>query len=416
MARKPRKASRTEWHQQNGMWSRSLGNRGTRIRLFQKRSGGVFYRYVWMAGEGRDRKSLGTTDRAEADRLGRALLAALLRDESIAGAGIVALKDLWTRYQRDSVTYLDNHEKTQLDDEGHSEVLLGYFGEDCDVTKLTESDQQAFINKRIAGGIKCSDERTTEAVRSRSAEADLKLLHSMLNWACTARVRGGKRLLESNPLSGIKKPHEKNPRRPLATWERFNATRSAVQQLASEAKDDAECRKWLKLEMALVLAEATGRRLGSIRQLEWSDVDLNAEAIHWRADTDKKGKAWRIPMTTSLRDELKAFRLRLGGAFGGLLFASESNPSEAIRTDVFAKWLQVAEAKAKLPKLDGSLWHAYRRAWATARKHLPIADVAAAGGWSDLTTLLRCYQQADEDTLFAVMNEPRKVTERVKNA
>ncbi len=132
-----------------------------------------------------------------------------------------------------------------------------------------------------------------------------------------------------NPLSGIKKPHEKNPRRPLATWERFNATRSAVQHLVSESKTDVERRKWLKLEMTLVLAEATGRRLGSIRQLEWSDVDLNAETIHWRADTDKKG---------------------------------------------------------------------------------------AAGGWSDLTTLLRCYQQADEDTLLAVMNEPRKVTERVKNA
>jgi hypothetical protein len=81
-----------------------------------------------------------------------------------------------------------------------------------------------------------------------------------------------------------------------------------------------------------------------------------------------------------------------------------------------AKWLRVAEKKAGLPKLDGSLFHAYRRAWASARKHLPLSDVAAAGGWTDLSTLLRCYQQVDDNTLFAVMNEPRKVTERVKNA
>jgi hypothetical protein len=32
------------------------------------------------------------------------------------------------------------------------------------------------------------------------------------------------------------------------------------------------------------------------------------------------------------------------------------------------KWLSVAEKKAKWPKLDGSLWHAYRRKWAIERK------------------------------------------------
>jgi hypothetical protein len=30
--------------------------------------------------------------------------------------------------------------------------------------------------------------------------------------------------------------------------------------------------------------------------------------------------------------------------------------------------------------------------------------------------LLRCYQQVDDATLLSVMNEPRKVMERVSNA
>ena len=30
---------------------------------------------------------------------------------------------------------------------------------------------------------------------------------------------------------------------------------------------------------------------------------------------------------------------------------------------LFDEWLSVAERKAELPKLDGSLWHAYRRKW-----------------------------------------------------
>jgi hypothetical protein len=42
-ARNPR---RNEWHQADGKWTKSLGRRGLRVRLFQNRKGGVFYRSV----------------------------------------------------------------------------------------------------------------------------------------------------------------------------------------------------------------------------------------------------------------------------------------------------------------------------------------------------------------------------------
>lgn len=38
------------------------------------------------------------------------------------------------------------------------------------------------------------------------------------------------------------------------------------------------------------------------------------------------------------------------------------------------------EQRAGLPKLEGGVWHPYRRAWATARKGLSETDVAAQGG------------------------------------
>jgi hypothetical protein len=38
-----------------------------------------------------------------------------------------------------------------------------------------------------------------------------------------------------------------------------------------------------------------------------------------------------------------------------------------------------------------------------------VKDVAAAGGWKDITTLIECYQQPDEETLRSVM-EYRKPT------
>ena len=66
----------------------------------------------------------------------------------------------------------------------------------------------------------------------------------------------------------------------------------------------------------------------------------------------------------------------------------------------------------QLPKLDGSLWHAYRRKWASERKHLPLNDVAAAGGWKDVSTLLEVYQQSDAESVLAVTSVTLKLRER----
>jgi len=74
-------------------------------------------------------------------------------------------------------------------------------------------------------------------------------------------------------------------------------------------------------------------------------------------------------------------------------------------------WLAKAERVAGVPKQVGGSFHPYRRAWATARKHLPLKDVAAAGGWRSEAVLLRHYQQPDEATLLRVVTggaEPRE--------
>ena len=90
---------------------------------------------------------------------------------------------------------------------------------------------------------------------------------------------------------------------------------------------------------------------------------------------------------------------------------SLAGAAEPMDRHLFDKWLTVAERVAGLPKLVGGLWHPYRRKWATERKAHPIKDVAAAGGWKDVETLLTCYQQPDDDTLMDVMAEPRKLRE-----
>ena len=45
-------------------------------------------------------------------------------------------------------------------------------------------------------------------------------------------------------------------------------------------------------------------------------------------------------------------------------------------------------------------------------RRLPLKDVAAAGGWKDVTTLLTCYQHADEATMLKVMESPVRLASR----
>lgn len=164
---------------------------------------------------------------------------------------------------------------------------------------------------------------------------------------------------------------------------------------------------------ALVLSEATGRRIGSIRQLAWTDFDLEAFTIRWRAEADKKRKQWLVPMPQTLIEEVKRFRLRLGGPFGGLVFPSSADPTRPLGREVFQHALSDAATHAELPAKGG--WHSFRRKWASERKHHPQTDVLAAGGWSpkSASVLTECYQFPDNETMLAVMSEPLKRTERV---
>lgn len=410
----PRKPRRDTWRQVNGRWVRSLGSRGARIRLFENAKG-QYYRDVWIAGRGISRRSLYTSDRTEADRLGTLLLASLLRHEEVAADGVVTLGYLWERYSTESPAFLDNTRRTRKEDEGHVDVLLAFFGDGCDVRNLTEADAAAFTAARLKGGIVLKDGEKSRAVRARSPEVEVRILKTMLKWATTIRIRSGQRLLASNPLAGVRGTREANPRRPVATWERFQALRIAMQELAALVSESpSKHQRWVRMELALVLAEATGRRLGSIRQLAWSDFDFEAATICWRAETDKKRKEWLVPVPQVLLEEVKRFRVKLGGAFGGLVFPSPTDPTRALGRDVFQHALADAVTHAKLPKLEGGGWHSLRRKWASERKHYPQADVLAAGGWSrkSASVLTECYQFADNETMLAVMSEPRKVSER----
>ena len=91
----------------------------------------MFYREVWIAGEGSDRKSLHTGNRDVAERLGKELLANLMRGEEIEVTGTLTLGQLWEQYHNECSAHLDNKPRTQQDYASRARVLIGFFGVAC---------------------------------------------------------------------------------------------------------------------------------------------------------------------------------------------------------------------------------------------------------------------------------------------
>lgn len=411
-----RNPRRSDWHRdKSGRLTCSLGERGMRIRLFEKRKGGPFYRAVWLPGEGISQRALGTKDKDDALRLGKLLLSELLKgDVSHAKVKCLTLGRLWTLFSTECLEFLDNKTRTRKDAAARARVLLAYFGGEFPVAELTADDQRRYEQARLAGGIELKPGEKTRPSRARTPEADVVLLHAMLRWATTKRLSDGRYLLDRNPLQNVRRLREKNKKQERATWERYQASMAAMQELhakAVEDKDDAAATRWVRLRLALFLAEATGRRLGSIRQLRWEDFQYDRSILFWRAEADKKGYNWEIPMPPSFMEAIRTYQKELG-AITGPVFAASNAKDGIMDRHLFDKWLMVAERTAKLRKLDGAMWHAYRRKWATERKHLNPKDVAAAGGWKDIATLLEVYQQSDDASVLAVMSEPKKLRER----
>ena len=377
-------------------WSTSLGTRrSARVRVYERTPGSTLHVAIWLPGDRERRTSLGHRDKtralaeaAELLKLRRAL------QEGTAAPPPLMLGPLFARFVQEAThrpdgslktaTYLQHVAKTAAH-------LVQFFGPDATVTDLTPHRIQQYTVWRKDGGV------SGERVGTSTIQRDLGMLKAVLNWACTV-YEGGQPILARNPLDKIKLPREKDPKRPIL--------------------DDTEIERLLavtpevhaSLRPLLILARRTGRRLSSILHLRWEDIDFNKRRIHWRAEYDKLRKTWAIPMDRDVYEELLRFRKASRAIGPTWLFPhpkQRRRPGEPVTRHLAAYWLKEAFRRATLEKPAGSLWHMFRRVWATERKHLPPQDVAAAGGWLDIGTLQGCYQQPDEDTLRSVVEYRR---------
>ena len=293
-----------------------------------------------------------------------------------------------------------------------AEMRLGLFeeawGTNLRVDDIGQTQVDRFAHLRLAGKLTPDHSRGRKEVRAGTVDGDFRWLSSVFNWGRKHRV-DGKRLLPVNPLHDVEWTKEKNVRRPIASHDRFVKTLEQADAIDPHGR----------LRCILTLARHTGHRENAICQLRADDYlrtkadvrtalselgldERSAEqfdqgGIRWRAEADKQGRYSVTPIRKDVRDALDQY-LRENPRVGDVpLFPSPQDETRPIRRDLVATWLLKAEKLAKLPKIGGGQFHPYRRLWATERKHIPIQDVAEAGGWKSIETVQQLYQQSDAE-------------------
>ena len=373
-------------------WSKSIGERGARVRLYEDHPGGPLFRSVYIKGKEK-RKSLGHRDKELAIRQAYELLHSLLSNQQAFDQETLTI-GMAAQLYLESPQHLSKKPLTQRCDKRELERVVAFLGATRDVASLSESDVRRFTMARRQGDPNLKYVVPGKPVRDRTIEMDLVTLMTALNWAARERTSTGRRLLRENPLTGIRLPKEKNPERPVMSHDVYLKLLEVAPRVHPQ------------LPLALIVAEGTGRRISAWRNLVWDDVDFEAGTIHWRAEHDKKGFEQVVVMSDAVRDALSAQRKAHPAIGKTAVFPAPKDPTKPCNRHLFDDWLRRAYKLAKIVPLRRGMWHSIRRKWATERKGYPVKDVAAAGGWKTEEVLTTSYQMADAETIKNVVLHP----------
>ena len=356
------------------------GEKGTnRVRLYpHPRDGKLLLEYRDEVGTKR-RVSLRHSDLVRGKEKADALAAELRKGPAPRGAEIT-LRSLIDMYESEVTP--TKGDSGQAHDRRTFPLFLRAFGSTRPPASLNIRDWQTYIRLRQTGTLAPSGGKG-KPVGNRILEQDLKLLLAILNWAERARGDGSAYLLDRNPLRGLKVPKEENPRRPQLSAEQFVAIRLAAKADSASA------------ELFVMLAWYAGHRAQSVRRLRWSDLDLVAGTIRWRAENDKI----RYEHVNPMHSELLAFlRAAHGARVTGddWIFPELSGDDRRSRYRCVELFRRLARS-AGVPSGEGFGWHACRRAFANTLRDVPLRDLKDLGGWKTSKTVVEVYLQPDQE-------------------
>ena len=403
------------------LWRYQAGRRPHTVTVLELDAGGPIYLSVYLKREGRIAyRSLKHRDKKQAIDQAERLAAKRREGAEAVATGTVTLERVFRLYRAHQTP--KKAPATQVEDERRIELFTNAWGKGKSPYAINLAQWDALIAARRTGAID-SHGRVVKPehrvpVRDGTVFADLSWLQTVCAWAARWRTgEDGTYLLRENPVRGFDAPRERNPRRPLATETRFRKILAVAPQLRMEMHWGEQPKSVpTYLPSLLILANGTGRRISAICSLKFADLRPNLGphgSIRWPADTDKMGLESVVPVTREVREVLDRIQRERPGMGAAPLFPGPKNPGAPIRYELASTWLLEAEKLAGLPKQDGSLWHAFRRKWATERKALPDVDVAAAGGWKSPRTLVELYQRPDAATMYKVVSEGTKLVEEL---
>jgi integrase len=379
-------------------WSYSAGERGrNRIRVFEdNKTRSILVEYHEpnpVTGElKRHRVSLRHSDRDRAKRQADKFAADRANSEQKPEVR-ATLQELFDIYEREVTP--EKSEGTQKHDRMCAKMFLDFFGRAKRAQTLSRRDWDRFIRERRAGRVAPAGRKKSGGVGDRQIAYDLSWLRAVLNWATLAGDGEGGVLLERNPLKGLPLPREESPKRPVVTQERYEA------MLAVAGEVDWRC------ELALILAHETGHRIGAIRKLRWSDIDLERRVVRWRAEDDKIGFEHVTPLSEAAVEGLDRVRHEAPAIGEAWLLPSLEDAGRPCSRHLLRDWWKRMEKLASLEHVSGLGWHGLRRKFATELKGASLKDLSQLGGWKDPQTILKCYQSADEESMRAALAERR---------
>ena len=395
------------------VWSASVGPHGARVWVAERTFGGPVALHYGHPGRGRTRRSLGFHVRAIDGKL---IAAAVTRAKQKAGqlsnrliAGelpaeqAVTLGEVFGCYRREIVAH--QHRKHQADTSSALDFWQNFLGRGFDIAKFGTREWNAACRARESGardvrGRSVSDSSGRSPVGPRTVAKTLAVLRHVCRFATCYRRPDGSFLLDVDPTRGLPLPRERNPARPICDDQRL----TQLLEVADRVAMGRAGRERSYLRELLILAAHSGRRIGAIVALRWSDWSPDRGSygmLRWRADSDKLGQEWIAPVSPEVREALESLRADRPGGEAWIFPAPRSEGH--VRVDVTRSWLRRAEELAELDHPRGFGWHSLRRMWATKRKHLSVQDVAAVGGWRQTQTLQDLYQRADLETMEAVV-------------
>jgi integrase len=395
-------------------WRWVTGSHGAKVKVFERVPGGPLYVGIPLAIGGYRRVSLGHTNREQAMKEACALAAS--RQAGHSEHGPLTVSAMFALYLASSAGKQSPPHAVVT--QRAAELWTRWLGSGYRVDHIGPAQWEAFVRLRTTGEIDAKGRavpapETRERVGPRAVARDLKVLRAACRRATIERTPSGGFVLAADPTRGLAIPAEKNPRRPIYDATRVEALLNVADSVLMRIGWGKEARyERSHLRSLLRLASDTGRRISSILALRWADwyPDLGTHGkLRWRAEEDKLGRDWLAPITPEVRAELERVQRERMAVGEALIFPRPNDPTKPVTVDLACAWLERAERLAGLDSLPGGLWHPFRRKWATERKHMSPKDVAAVGGWVDTQTLQKCYQIADDETMEAVLLQPRRL-------